>query len=90
MYAKWSNNAFRIQAFSGVTDSSLKVTSLGSWVAGTAPALAQKDLYYGDTYGVLPTLTRNGYTFLGWADAKGATTANITSATVLKSSSAKQ
>lgn len=90
LYAKWSNNAFRIQAFSGVTDSSLRVTSLGSWVAGTAPALAQKDLYYGNTYGVLPTLTRNGYTFKGWADSKGASTANITSETVLQSSSAKQ
>lgn len=36
---------------------------------GAVTAPASKTIYFNETYGTLPTLTRTGYTFNGWFTA---------------------
>lgn len=49
---------------------------------GSVAAPGSKTIYYNETYGTLPTLSRTGYTFNGWFTASSGGT-QITSSTTV-------
>ncbi len=49
---------------------------------GNDPSFSSKTVYYDDTYGSLPTISRTGYTFDGWYTAASGGTKISTSTTV--------
>ena len=72
LYAKWNALSFTI-----TFDSQ----------GGTAPAYKSKTITFGQTYGALPSVTRNGHTFGDWRTGKNGTGTQVQPSTIFSDSS---
>ena len=74
IYARWTAGTYNVTA----NANGGRISSTSSWTGSGSTAI--KNIVYGSQYGILPTVSRTGYTFAGWyTSASGGT--QITSTT---------
>ena len=63
LYAKWTANTYNVTA--NANGGTIPTTS--GWTVASGGATATKNVTFDKTYGTLPTPTKTGFTFVGWA-----------------------